>query len=35
MRMPRLTVAADRFDQYHDKLREEVSKYFDSVVEEY
>jgi hypothetical protein len=33
--MPDLTVAADRFDQYHDMLREKVREYLDSVVEEY
>jgi hypothetical protein len=33
--MPRLSVAADRFDQYHDMLTEQASQYFDSVVEEY
>jgi hypothetical protein len=33
--MPRLMVAANRFDQYHDMLTEQASQYFDSVVKEY
>jgi hypothetical protein len=35
MSLPPLRVAADRLDQYHDMLREEVREYLDSVVEEY
>jgi hypothetical protein len=35
MSMPSVPVATNRFDQYHDMLREEVREYLDSVAKEY